>query len=76
MATGATNNTVELIEQTTVARYTTRIVALSWLNCGSNGAISRKPVSNWTPVCVTRNSCSKLVQLRSSRCVSDSDRTA
>lgn len=43
MATGATNSTVELIEQPTVARYTTRNAVLSLSNRGSNGTVKRKP---------------------------------
>jgi len=42
-----------------------RIVSLSNVKRCWNGNVSSKPVSSCTPVCVTRNSCSRIDQLRS-----------
>src|SRR5215212_6858019 len=51
------------------------MVASSIANRCWNGSVSKKPVSNWTPVCATRNSWSRLDQFRSRRCASVSSRS-
>src|SRR6478752_7920633 len=73
--TGAMRNPVAATDRATVIRYTVRSYPPSCSNRAWNGKVNRNPVSNCTPVCTTRSSCSRSAQFRSRRCIGVSSRT-